>query len=51
MTLDDDDSDETKGAISDISMRCIEQDMSPHITLINSEFILAPRKPIDISSL
>ena len=55
MILDDDNSykacarDEAEGAISDVDTRRIERDASPHNTLITSELVLEPAKPIDAS--
>jgi hypothetical protein len=49
MTLDDDDSDETKGAIGDVGIRRVKRDAIPHITLVTLEFALGSGKSIDAS--
>ena len=51
MTLDDDDSDETKGTISDIGIRHIKRNASPYNTLIILELTLELGKSIDASGL
>ena len=57
MILDDDDldkvcvRDEAEGAISDIDIRRVERDTSPHNTLITLELVLEPVKSINTSYL
>ena len=46
MTLDDDDSDETKGAIGDVGIRRVKRDASPHITLVTLCCIFRCLRPL-----